>query len=264
MARPIVACILSRDESALLRENVAHLIYHEHIEHIIITNHVSIAANREATKPFAPYICKQFDHPDPLPFPQDAWRTDMYQWAVKHLKASWVVCADTDEFWYGLQGLKNVRRPYNSVSVLKYYEHYGTRIDETKPYSIYNMPWHKLSKRRSRTGKTIHRGRSAKICIKGCSHRPIQRGGVLLDPSWLCLHHYYVRDWERFLLKVNTADEKNVRGQRRTNWRKIQEAGRLKQYWQNTFMPPVVSLQAQQAEGKIGYFMPPPLPEVIQ
>lgn len=258
MPGPIVACILSRDESELLRENIAHLIKHEGVSHIIVTNHVSIEANKKVLSEFGSNIVAQFDEPRPLPFPQDVWRTRMVRHAIRRCKASWLVCTDTDEFWYNLRELHDVPRNYNSVQIMQLHDHFGTRLDPTKGYSVYNMPWYWFSPGR-RFGKTIHRAVSPKMSITHRSHRPVQRGGVIKNFGNIHLHHYLVRDWERFLLKVNTANENNQAGCRRTTWRQLQKLGMLRTHWQERYMPPREEIEKRIQKSEAGFFMPEPI-----
>ncbi len=254
---PIVACILSRDEPELLRENLEHLIYREGIEHVVITNHVSIEANKAVLADYAPYVYRQFDHIQPTPYPQNKWRTDMVRWAIKELKATWLVCTDTDEFWYGLKELKSLGPKVRSVVVNNVIEHYGTQIDPAKGFSVYNMPWYWGTHRD--IGKTIHRGDGARLNIVRCSHFPVQGGFVQRDLPGLCMHHYSVRDWERFLIKVHTANEGNPPNRRRTLWRQLDKAGTLYEHWKERYTPDKETLMAKVETGEAGYFMPPPI-----
>ncbi len=254
MSGPIVACILTRDEPQLLRENVLHLLNTEQITHIIVTNHVSIDANKAVLSEFGDYIVHQFDHPKPLPFPQNVWRTQMCRLAASKYNASWMVCTDTDEFWYGLQLLHMMPEKVKSVLTYNIFDHYATRLDPNNPYTTDNLPWHKL-RRDYNIGKTIHRGKVG-ITIKRCSHVPCQHGATKKDPPGIYMHHYPVRDWERFVIKVNTANEGNPPTRRRTVWRKMQSANKLKDHWANEQAPTPEYLNQLVSEGKAGYYIP--------
>jgi hypothetical protein len=256
MPGPIVVCILSRDEPVLLRENVQHLIHNENINHIIVTNHVSITTNREVLAEFGDNIVRQIDRPRALPFPQDRWRTTMARMAIQHFGASWVVLADTDEFWHGLQSLHKIDPVFESVTVLeRLFEHYGTRLDPAEGYSTFNMPWHMLG--RGNAGKTLHRAVNPMMLVTHKSHRPLNPGPVLRDPPEISLHHYPVRDWERFLLKVHTANEHNARIARRTAWRKMKKRGKLREHWMKEWMSTPESMNARLQAGEVAYFIPP-------
>jgi hypothetical protein len=253
--KPLVVCILTRAEGELLRENIKHHIYHEGVKHFIVTNHVTIEENKAVLAEFGDYIVKQFDEPVELhPFPQDQWRTRMCRYAMRHCDPAWLVLADTDEFWFGLQRLYTVPSNVNSVDCRNVLDHYGTKLDPDGGWLPQNLPWYERRKDIRRFGKTLHRGIDPGITITNKSHKPVLSGKCVRNWPGISQHHYFVRDWERFLLKVNTAGENRMPTARRPFWRRLQRNGKLREWWERTQQPTGALLEKGIRNGTIGYF----------
>lgn len=248
----ISACLLSRAEPELLAYNVRHLLEVEHVDSCFVCNHVTIDENRAALEPFKQHI-QFFDKPDDNPqhFHQNAWRTEMARAAVERHPKTWVVLADSDELWHGLNTLHSIPKHVNSVTV-GFTNHFGTRLDPDGPYLPDNMPWCQPTHSRDRAfSKTIHRGTS-RITIHHCSHRPVRNGPVITNPPGITLRHYPVRDWDRFLLKCFTSANMG----RRKAWREMHEAGTLRAHYDAIHCPPRQVLEDGVREGRVGYFRP--------
>jgi hypothetical protein len=252
----LVCCILSRDEPELLEENIRHHIA-EGVDGFVVCSHVTIRENKEVLDRHAPHILGHLTKPEPLPYPQDQWRTEMARLAYEH-SARWVIPTDTDEFWHGLNYLDRVPDQVQSVVCYNIWEHLMcSSVLDGRPVGRREAPYYRRQPKRF--PKVIHRA-YPKMVIRNKSHKASKSGPSLLEHP-IIQRHYPVRSWKRFRLKVNTGEPVTVQTEngtyysRRYRWRALQELGKLRDHWESWILQPDEAARLLRA-GELHYWAP--------
>lgn len=254
----LIVCIPSRQESDVLEENIKHHI-EQGVDGFIITSHITIKENREVCDRYADFIIEVYEEKNKN-FSQDLWRTRMAKRAYL-ANAQWVIPADTDEFWYGLQFLKKISISINSVICLNIWNHIpDITINDKQIFCRSDIPFYGTEQ--SKLAKVIHRSLK-NTTIPYCSHRAINPGGKLINPVDIYMHHYPIRGWERFVLKAKTGKLvvppiTNTHKSGRSRWRQLllQGGDEALREWYNDFLLTREKIVEGYYKGILDYFDP--------
>ncbi len=219
MKAKIINTLLVRDEEDIVEENIKHHLANE-VFGVIATDNGSKDKTRSILERHPGVLCL-IDQPSHT-FEQDVWVTKMCRLAHE-MKADWVVNTDADEFFYGLETLKDIPEEITSIRVtqIRKYLPIGTSALFATRFNMKNFKYYSLPPTR---GKTIFRASpNASVCLG--NHRVKGLKGKKLYSDEIYIKHYPERGYDNFLKKCrNACSIKNAPYvSRRSPWLKLCE-----------------------------------------
>lgn len=250
----IVGTLLVRDEADIIAANIEHQLS-QGVQAIVLTNNGSIDATREIATSYK-QVVKIFDEPE-LTYHQMTWVTRMAHWINENLKADWIFHCDADEFWYGLDFLKQV--PENifmvkSCSSIHPQQGDGTTCKNFVPVedlqdSIFEpekmLYYHWSTGDRVMRGcKIVHRPDS-KIQIRQGNHDAWIDGRKQICTKQITINHYPVRSYAHFERKVinggsayRASGLSIDQGHHWRRWYDAWETGNLREHYEDLLYTP--------------------------
>jgi hypothetical protein len=244
----VVMTLLVRDEEQIVAANIRHHLNHG-VDFVVATDNASVDGTRDLLVDFEQQgVLHLIDEPD-LDFAQHRWVTRMARLAATDHAADWVINADADEFWIGLDGdLADVLRRVSA----------NERVVEAQRFNFVPPPrfeppfWEAMTIRFAgpilNVGgplppKVAHRAHSAVVVRQGGHEVELDGSGdheVPRDePARIELLHFPNRSFEEFERAVvntgtsyrNNSDLPAEVGHRRRQLYEQHEAGQLDQVW---------------------------------
>lgn len=198
----IVATILAKDEEDIIGKNIEHHI-NQGVKHFIITNNRSKDKTKNIIESY-PEVCEIIEEQGE-DHNQSEWVTKMARLACK-LKPDWIIHLDADEFWCGLNNLKNIPVRYVSSPRMFLHPPAGCEFDQIKMrYYLDFENFHELPGE----CKVAHRP-DPDIVIKHGNHSFDGINNVhYANTIWR--HHYPIRSYSQFIKKAVEGHESLLR-----------------------------------------------------
>lgn len=208
----IIGTLLVRDESEIVEQNIEHHL-NNGIDALIVTNNLSEDDTEEKVLKYKEVI--HYIKEDDPAYNQREWVTRMAHIAAEH-NPEWIIHIDADEFWTGLDVLKEVPE---EIGIIISGDHYNTRkasgwqCREYMPvegmkfgkFNVSDMVYYRPSTHRAHKGcKIIHRP-TKNIKIWQGNHGANNFVGELGFTNAIQIDHYPIRSFEHFLLKVHNG-----------------------------------------------------------
>lgn len=231
----IIGTILARNEEDIIGDCIRHNLA-SGVTEIILTDNRSVDATREIASRFPEVTI--IDEPS-NEYRQGEWQNRMAEMALKR-GADWVVPIDADELWDGIANLYNAAE-YGVVVAECIYEHPPTDFI-VEPFSVLQMPFftsHVRFLEGWQCGRFAFRP-YAGVKISLGQDRLLNYSGRIKSSHEMCLHHYPIRSYDRYVNKVlngvQALDEgkhsKNVGFHWRDAYRELQD-GTLREKYNN-------------------------------
>lgn len=197
----IIATYLVKNDSDIIRHSILHHL-NSGVDAIIVTENNAVPETSSIIDEFEPYILIRIKE-DGTNYNQSIWVTRMARLAAKYYP-KWIFHSDADELWYGLENLGEFDIDYVSTEIWYNYLPYSIYEFDINKSVYYEQPiessWFGEGMQSKR--KVIHRSndhieiKQGNHMIKGVDHLPV---------CGVKIHHYPVRTYEQFEMKVITG-----------------------------------------------------------
>ncbi len=230
----VIGTLLVRDEADIVEQCLKHHLSNG-VDGFIVTDNGSKDNTRKLLSSHSG-VLKIIDESS-YTYNQDMWVTKMARMAYL-CGATWVLNIDADEFWYGMEYLKDIPPLYGQVLIKEIYDHIALTPGDTS-FDRASQPYY--YKRQTTHGKVIHRANEHVRVVFG-NHRVKGIPGKYLRHSpYFYIHHYPNRTLHHFRKKCEYAGSyvTRVTPNVKTHWRQLFElfeTGKMDEYYLNNVM----------------------------